>query len=334
MKQPVVMLLPLLAALLVEGSARAAQPDLSEAERAVFAEAVAAAAKEDWALCRTKAAGVWDTNKNPTVAALLGSCEAELGMDQQAATHLDFFLQRDDKSKPKQTEAALKRFPRVREKVTLVELTSVPATEVRVDGTVIGQSPARIFLSPGQHEITLSAPGYATRIERVETTAGGSKSLDLKLEPEGAATTGAGGAAGTGGGSATAGSGGGGPIELPPEPDPVWPAVLLGSVAGAALLTGVGLTIGSRVERSGAIDDVTACDASDAACRTAAQDDIDHAALLQNVGFAMYGVAAAAAVGMGLYLGLSKTDGNAAEFAFVVPIVAPGTLGLVVVGGF
>lgn len=81
----------LAAALLLQHPARA-DDELNAASAKVFAEAIAAVEKKDWAVCRTKAIGVWQQIKNPKVAGILGICEAELKMHRDAAEHLDSFF--------------------------------------------------------------------------------------------------------------------------------------------------------------------------------------------------------------------------------------------------
>ncbi len=327
--------LSLMGTLLAGSAAQAGEPDLSEAAQAVFREALAAAAKKDWGLCRTRAAGVWDSHKNPTVAALLGVCEAELGMNREAAMHLDFFLQRDDKSQPQQTESVQKRFPQVRQKLMLLEISSVPPAEVRVDGTVMGTAPLRLFLDPGKHEVTLSLPGYASKSEQVDGTAGGGRTIELKLEPErmdAGGTEGTGAAAEGGGPSASTGVGGGSPIEPLPEPKPVWPAVLLGGVAAAGLATGIALVV-VGVSKHGDAEEIAAgCQPWTTSCEQEANDALDLEDNLRAGGIVSISVGAASAVGMIVYLLVPSEP--VAGAATVQPIVGPSMIGISWKGSF
>jgi hypothetical protein len=83
-----------------------AQDELSQASKEVFKEAISAYSKENWAVCRTKAIGVWQQVKSVKVAGVLGMCESELGLNRDAAEHLDFFLQNQPKDAPPDQVAA------------------------------------------------------------------------------------------------------------------------------------------------------------------------------------------------------------------------------------
>ena len=176
------------------GDATADSTDLNEASRAVFKEAVQAASKKEWAVCRTKAAGVWDQVKNPTVAALLGACEAELGMHRDAAEHLDYFLQRDTGAEPVQTKVARENFDRVRPNVVLVTVGATEnASEVWVAGTKVGSTPARLFFAPGTHTIEVRKAGFETIVETVTGAGGEEKPFTASMKPLGAGGGGQGG---------------------------------------------------------------------------------------------------------------------------------------------
>jgi hypothetical protein len=314
--------------------ARAGDPDLTEAGQAVLMEAAKAAQKKDWAVCRTKAAGVWDKVKHPTVAALLGACEAELGMAREAAEHLDFFLQRDDGKNPKQTQAAKERFPEVRAKVTLVEVASEPIAEVRVDGTVMGKTPLRVFLEPGDHKVELSAFGFNTKTESIAATAGGGRKLDVKLEREGSGT---GGANGGGGGAPTSANTsattGAGSVELPPPAEkPVWPSVLLGGIGAAGVATGIALLV-VGTNKHGDAEELATCRPWTRTCEAEVNDALDEGGGLRAGGVAALAVGGASLVGMIIYLAIPAGPSNE-QAVRLVPLAAPNGSGLTVKGTF
>jgi hypothetical protein len=323
----------LCAAALVHQPAHA-EEELTEASTRVFREAIAAVGKKQWADCRTKAIGVWQQVKSPKVAGILGICEAELGMHRDAAEHLDFFFVNQKGAAQAQVDQAKTRFDAVRPKVALVEITPTPEDAmVLLKGLPVGPGKQRLWVDPGEVVVALSKDGE-TKTQTVQVIAGETRTLSIELPKKADPGTGGAGAAGSGaggagaGGSGAGGSGGGGPLPIE-EPTPIWPAILLGSVGGAALLVGGGLTIGRFVARSDA-EDLAQCEPFTQACSTASQDKLDEADTLQNAGFAMVGIGAASLVAMGVFLAVRGSEPP----VVVVPQVESGGLGLVVAGEF
>jgi hypothetical protein len=109
----------------------------------------------------------------------------------------------------------------------------------------------------------------------------------------------------------------------------MWPAIVMGAAGGVLLLGGVGLTIG-RVVVVGDARTTGRCVPFTTACREEATDQLATADLLQNIGFAAYGVGAASLAGMALYLALA---GSAPPVA-VVPRADSAFMGLVFLGDF
>jgi len=317
-------------ALLCGPNAHAAPGDteLTDASRAVFTEAIAAASKNQWAVCRTKALGVWQQIENPKVAGLLGSCEAELGMARDAAEHLDFYLLRDDGADPARTKTAKERFDKMRAKVALIILTPTPAdAEVRVDGKVLGSGPQRVFVEPGAHVFEVAKGGPAAK-KAIEVVAGDEKALSLSApasEPAGGAGgTGAVGAGAEGGGGGVGGTGaaGGGGAGGGPETSekPIWPTVLLGSVAAVGLGLGIGFSVVSLARGSDAEELVNACEPWTATCESDGNALHDEANAFLGAGVAGYAVGGAALVGMIVYLAIPTSTGDTVSF---IPAVSP-----------
>ncbi len=321
-----------LALLCTVAPAAAEEPDLTDAGQAVLMEAAAAAQKKDWAVCRTKAAGVWDKVKHPTVAALLGACEAELGMFREAATHLDFFLQRDDGKNPKQSQAAKDRFPGVRAKVMLAIVETSAAAEIRVDGAVVGPAPQRVFLDPGEHTLAATA-GSLAGTKTLTAIAGGEEKVLLILKDSGAGGAGGGGgapstSASSGSSTSTTGAGGG----EPEEGKPIWPAVLLGGVGAAGLATGIALLVVGTNDATDAIDTAKACQPWTDSCRTEGNDALSSANALRGGGIAAVAIGGASLLGMVIYLAVPA--GPSADEAAFRPLVGPGFAGLSFEGSF
>ena len=135
--------------------------------------------------------------------------------------------------------------------------------EVSVDGRVVGKAPlpAPIFLSPGDHQLTVTSHGYGDVGRIVTAKKGESTEVEVKLLWEGTSTAGTGGApAGAGGaasgsGGATSGTGGdagagGGTDDGERSMVPVY-------VAGGVAVVGIAAAIGFELGRSSNADDAS-----------------------------------------------------------------------------
>ena len=313
--------------------------ELTQAARKVMKEAGDAANRSEWALCRTKAVGVWDQFKRPSVASLLGSCEVELGMNREAAEHLDFFLQHDDKSNDKQTKAAEERYPKARAKVQLVVITcNQPDADIHVDGQSNGSPSPRIFLEPGHHTIEITKAGFAPHTEQVEAVGGGESKLSVTLDPANASA--AGGAppstsSSSSPSSADTGAGGGDVVEK----KPVWPYVVGGVVAAAGIGVGIGGMVTSASHSSKADDLLKDLRASGQKCANDAspacapiQSEYDSRDTLRGVGIAGFVVGGAALVATVIYAAIPAKH-HRANALQIIPLVGP-TQGLVVRSSF
>lgn len=295
----------LLPALFAESPVVADEP-LNAASIDVFNEAVAAVEKKDWAVCRTKAIGVWLQFKNPNVAGILGICEAELGMHRDAAEHLDFFFAQQKGATASQLEQAKLRFDAVRPKVALLEITLNPSDAfLSYQGKPIGQGKQRLWVNAGDAELSIAREGES-KSQTVSVAGGETRALTLELPP-GLGTGGAGGAGAGGAGAGAAGGGGAGGAG-PSEPAPTWPTVVLGVSGGVFAAAGIGLLIGGVVGRSNVASATEGqrC-AADPAC-TDLEQDLATARTLGTLGVVGISLGAAALAGMGLYLGLTASS--------------------------
>lgn len=341
-----------LAVLTLTPQAHADEDDLNQASKKVFQEARSAAEKGDWALCRTRAVGVWQQVKSPNVAGILGICEAELGMNKDAAEHLEFFLAKQTKATPKQVAEVKKSLDKVLPKVAKVTVLPNPDdSDVFLDDVLVGRGKQTVFLNPGDARIGAAKDGQSItktvsvkagdvvteyRIE-VPKDPGGAGAGGAGAGGAGAGGAGAGGAGGAGEGAGGAGAGGagaggagaGGSGGGPSEEAPMWPAIVMGAAGGGLLLGGMGLTIGGVVV-AGEARTTGECVPFTAACRQEAADQLATADLLQNLGFAGLGLGAASLVGMTLYLVLGGSQPPVA----VVPRADAAGLGFTVLGDF
>jgi hypothetical protein len=265
---------------------------------------------------------VWQQVKSANVAGILGICEAELGMNKDAAEHLEFFLAKQTKATPKQVAEVKKSLDKVLPKVAKVTVLPNPDdSDVFLDDVLVGRGRQTVFLNPGDARIGAAKDGQS--ITKTVTVKAGDVVTEYRIEvpkdPGGAGAGGAGaggagaggaGAAGEGAGAGGAGSGGAG--GGPTEEAPMWPAIVMGAAGGVLLLGGAGLLVGGVVSKS-SVDDATSSGscATDPSCEDL-RGSFGTAKGLATVGVIGMSLGAAALAGMGLYLGLAPPNRSAA----------------------
>lgn len=295
----------------VPAHSHAQQGDLTPIEAsdradALLKEGIALGNERKWPESRKKLEEAWSLKKSYDIAANLALVEDELGDHAAAATHLEYAIRTFPTSgKPEHRTTLSEQFRMIRAKVGSLRIQlDVEGVSVLVDGIEVGRSPlaTEVFVEPGSRVVEARKQGYKPLRRPVTAEPGKSQAFRLELEKDDKTVT-------------------------PPPADekPVWPTVLLASVGIASLGTGIGLTIGSSLKYDEAEELSQTCTPNPAACRSQGQTAIDDADLLQNVGFAMFGVTAAAAAGLAIYLALpTSTDSNAQ----ISPVLAPGLAGL------
>jgi hypothetical protein len=322
-------------------TAHADEEELNQASKKVFQEARAAADKGDWALCRTRAIGVWQQVKSPNVAGILGICEAELGMNVDAAGHLELFLAKQTKATPQQVAEVKKSLDKVLPKVAKVTVIPNPDdSDVFVDDVLVGRGRQTVFLAPGDARIGAAKDGQS--ISKTVSVKAGEVVPEYRIEvPKDPAGAGAGGTGGTGmGGAGAGGSGaavggaggagaGGADVGPPAEGAPTWPTITLGVAGGVLLAAGIGTLVGGFVVEAGVVDRATGlrCD-TDPACADN-EDDFSTANTLGAVGIASLALGAAAMTGMVVYLVATGDDESKTHTQLRV-----GPAGLVFEGSF
>jgi hypothetical protein len=295
----------------IDSTAVAPEAALTEAARGVLREAVDAANAGDFATCRTKAAGVWDSIKHPLAAGLLGSCEVELGQYRQGAEHLRFALDHDEGKAQGRLETMQKDYERAKAKVSILTVQSnVDGADVMLDGAFVGKTPLRVYVEPGTRDLLVRS-GKVEQKQNVPLEAGRERVLAVTLD--------------LGGDVATPKPGGGG--------RPAWPGIVGLSVGGASIVVGAVL-IGVAKGKAGEADDLD-CTTGDAATRTACVangDDLYSSANgLQGGGIAALSIGGALAIGGLVYLVLPDGGGEKpptdAPKASFVPAFGPGFTG-------
>jgi tetratricopeptide (TPR) repeat protein len=120
---------------------------------------------------------------NPIVLLSSAECEVRLGNIESAHALLERYLsERPDASDRVQVEqkaATLRATP------ALLMLSSEPrGASVTLDGKDSEtRTPAAIYVKPGEHQVVLTRPGYASASERVVARMGARQTLRLSLQP-------------------------------------------------------------------------------------------------------------------------------------------------------
>lgn len=290
----------------------AAPKDLDTARKALFVEALQAMAKKDWATCRVRALGVWSQKPHAQVAGLLGICEANLGMDLEAAEHIDYYRKNDDKSSPTRTTDVDAAWDLVKARIAVVELETTPAgAEVFRDGKSSGVTPHVLYLPAGMAKFELRKKGFETRAESLNAEPGRIKHLQFNLK----ASTDTGPGPGDGG-------------------LPQWPAWVFTGVAVAGVAIGGGL-LGARASSDGELDEVVAANpqcnesAPSTGCGRIAElaDERNGFVTGSIVGFSVAGAAAVGAVVFFVLGGSSDEKKEEPAPVSFQPLLGPGIAG-------
>jgi len=299
----------------VDATKVAPEAALTDAARAVLREAVDAANASDWATCRTKAAGVWDSIKHPLAAGLLGSCEVELGQFRQGAEHLRFAIDHDEGQSQGRLATMQKDYDRAKAKVSILSVQSnIDGADVLLDGAFLGKTPLRVYVEPGSRELVVRS-GPQEKKEKVDLEAGRERVLAVDLDKQ----------AGTA------------PVTPHTEGRPAWPGIVMLSVGGASIVGGAVL-VGVAKGKAGEADDLdctTGSAAERAACVQTGDDDYSSANGLQGGGIAALSVGGALAIAGLVYLVLPDGDADAKKddkagpkpTASFVPSFGPGFTG-------
>ena len=261
-----------------------------------------------------KAEKAWAIRQTVDIAVALGEIELKLAKYHEAAQHF-FYAQKT--VNVTESPDIKKRIDDLLEQAkkgagAIVIIASVPGCAFTTSATPEPRSVSAepVFLPPGKLTVEVVKEGYKKESLTVTVIAGDQTVVTVKLTDDQKNNDG------------NSGS------------PPIWPTILLASVGGAALVTGIGLTVGSRVQYADAEDIATACTPFTQACQAESQAAFDDSALLQNVGFGMFGLAAASALGLGLYLGLASADAASPTAVRFSPQLGANAGGILIQGAF
>lgn len=285
--------------------------------------------KHQWAEAEELFRQAWALKRSYDIAGNLGLAEAGLGKWRDAAEHLTFALATfPANGKAAHRDLLREKLASAREHVggLTIEMDA-PGAEVLVDGKSVGTAPlaGEVLVEPGAHVVEAQLAGRGAARGEASVVAGGSASVTLALKSE----------------------------QAPPPPPPVVPVkrsvvpgAVLGGVAGAALVTGLGLFAGGRAKLSTAHDMNAAIVGAGHSCvAKAANYDPTCADLystastsntLQRAGVGLMVGAGAAAVATVIYFVLPTSGSKPSSTGTlrVTPALAPAAAGLVFSGAF
>jgi hypothetical protein len=228
--------LAMLAAVLPPAPARAADgpsADAQERSSQLYRKARALQMEAKWAEAEAAYQAAWDLRKTFDIAGNLGDCELHVSQPREAAEHLTYALANFPAGGTQQQKDALnQRLQEARRQVgTLHVRTSPSGAAVFVDGRPVEDLPnGVVFVNPGARTVEARLQGYGTARTTIDAAAGSEQEVALSLVQA---------------------SPSGGPDPTPPRRSLV-PGIVLASVGGAVLATGIGLAAAYAGKKSDA----------------------------------------------------------------------------------
>lgn len=260
---------------------------------------------------RAKLLEAWGLKKTFDIAANLGFVETNLKEWAAAAEHLDYAQRTFPVSGTDENKQNIEKFlADARSKVGRIQVKAEPGTAIYEGTTLLATAPfdGPLYLMPGTHSLTAKKAGKLPGTQAVEAQAGADAAVEFSLADD--ATT-----------------------NPPPGEKALWPAILLGVTGGVGVALGIGLTVGGEMKAADAEDIATTCQPFTQTCHDTAQEELDTADLLTNVGIVGFAVGGAALLGMVVYLAIPG-DAPAQTALRIVPVLTGTTQGLFVSTSF
>lgn len=153
------------------------------AARDAYARGQAAFAQEKYAEAKSAFEQAHALVPNPIVLLSTAECEVRLGNIEQAHALLARYLG-DRPDAPDRAEVEHKA-AQLRERPGLLMLTSEPrGAAIAIDGKPVdAQTPAALYVPPGEHHVALTLPGHEPAGESVQARMGARHGLRLVLKP-------------------------------------------------------------------------------------------------------------------------------------------------------
>lgn len=158
-------------------------PDaLTDKAATLYDEGAAAYKKSKWPEARASFLAAWSLKKHWQIAASLGDCEVQLGLNRDAAEHLAYFFRAAPRDR--QSPEVRRLYDTARAKVgTLSVIVDLPGADVAVDGKVLGRSPLEdpVFVEPGPHVVEARLRTHLASA-RAEAGPGASRTVELSVK--------------------------------------------------------------------------------------------------------------------------------------------------------
>jgi hypothetical protein len=286
-------------------------PDLPR----IYAEAVAAFQNGDYAAAYDGFLRVWNVEKKPKTAGNLGRTEVHLGKYRDAAEHLALFLREHSALPPavqKEIEALLAR---AKARIGTLRITlDRRGARLTIDGAPVGTAALEqeIYVEPGRRRIEAHA-GLLEAAREIDAAAGTTSTVDLALAP----------------------------AAVPPaRPFPTRQMTALFSGVGAMTTGGMllGAALLEQAQARSAVSRNWKCARESGPVEGAHCDAVRAAAgradAFWNTGIGMLTTGAAAAAGAATLLLLDASKTGPARSSRLVPVVGPGSAGVVWSGSF
>lgn len=283
---------------------------------ASYKEGVRLYSEKKWQEAERAFRKAWELNPTFDVAYNLGSTEYQLGKFVEAAEYLSRAVNDwpllDATSGLRQT--ARTRLAESRAQVGALRVqVNVEGAEVIVNGKAVGKAPLKgeFFVTPGAIDVIATLDGYVTAQQSITVAKGEARDVSITLVKKRS----------------------------------IVPGVVLGSVAGAALVTGIAFFASGRAKVASGADERDAILRAGNACVQGALNydarcpDVESSAKTANT-FQAAGVglmvgAGAAALGTVLYFVLpASSPGSKTGGLRVLPAASPGNAGLSLSGSF
>jgi hypothetical protein len=290
----------------------------------LFDEGTTALEQGDFNAAYEKLSRAFAKRKSVDIAANLALAEVKLGKKREAAEHLAYGLANFPATgKPEAKERMQKQLAELKKGLCEFRVNTEEGGTVFVGDAPVGLSPLQtpLYLEPGVHKFRVERSGKMGE-KSVTAAAGDSLTIKVELTVNVAPT-----ATATGTGTA--------PPPPPPEEKPLWPAILLGSLAGVGAGVGIGLTVAAFGARSSAspidgdLEECASPNQTSPQCGEASNAKLDSANGLFTGGMIGLGVAGASLVGLVVYLVLPSDTAEAKSDtkASFTPVLAPGQAG-------
>lgn len=302
------------------GGATTAAPKVLDHADELFEQGATAYDAGRFAEALAKLEQAWGLKRTHDIAGNLGIVELKLGKYPEAATHLAWALQHFP---PTESDQARQGFQKEADKAraqsgTLRIHVSVAGADVSVNGRSVGTSPLTedVYIAPGSANVVARRDGYIMVEQAVAVAKGEAHDVSLELLPSGGTH----------------------------ERRSLVPGVVLGSVAGAALVAGIVLLVNGGNKRADARTGSEAitnahhsCVANapnyDASC-AALNDTALGAARSNDAGHGVLIGAGAAALGAAVYFLWPSSAPSQPSAVRVVPTASLTNAGLLFSGSF